>query len=82
MKWPVLDEEEDDDNAALGNPWKQLCATLTTRKQIEDAAMRIIRDPDHPAWFGCWIWMAKVAFGKPRPRRVQVTLSHGEHAET
>lgn len=66
----ILDADEDD--VEDDDPWKQLCATLTTREQIEDAAKRIINDPDNPAWWGCFIWMAEVAFGKPEVRR-----SHG-----
>lgn len=62
---------DDEDEHALTNPWLDLCATLTTRKQIEDAAKRIINDPDDPAWWGCFIWMSEVAFGKPRSRRVR-----------
>lgn len=64
----ILDDEDD---AVLSNPWLDLCATLTTRQQIEDAAKRIIEDPDDPAWWGCFIWMAEVAFGKPRSRTVR-----------
>jgi hypothetical protein len=57
-----------DDTDTEDNAWKQLCATLTTQEEIEAAAMRIIDDPDDPAWWGCFLWMAEVAFGKPRSR--------------